>query len=73
MTTQSSGGLVVDELEEDEIQTTMDSNHEATKITITLHSKRSMSTEDIVLELEYYISELARAEQQLKVVGDYRH
>lgn len=51
----------------------LEANEENTEITITLKSPVPMTTEDVILELEYYINEVSRAEDYLSKPHAHKH
>jgi hypothetical protein len=60
-----------DELEEVEFE--METSGDAKKIILTLTSDRAMDHSDLILALEFYLSELVRADKQRNVPGTNTH
>lgn len=56
-----------------EIEFIMDGNEECTEIVIILKSKVPMTNNDVVLELEYYINEISRADDSMNQPGAMKH
>lgn len=57
----------------DEIETISHVNEEKTEYTFVIKSPHALSNADVILELEYYINELSRADDQLNQPGVARH
>lgn len=59
--------------EQDEITFEMESNDNATVVTLKLTSTCSMTVSDLILALETYLTDLTRAEAQKKEPGTRTH